>query len=79
MRTPRNPKFEWGQRVIADAPLFNDGSYPDCEIDTLLVEQGTAGEIIQIGQHVELDIPVYMVAFSDDRILGCLEEELVPA
>jgi nitrogen fixation protein NifZ len=73
------PKFEWGQQVIANAPLFNDGSYPECAVDELLVAQGAKGEIVQIGRHVEMDIPVYMVAFPDNRILGCLEEEIIPA
>lgn len=79
MKMPRMPKFEWGQQVTASAPLFNDGSHPECPVDALLVEQGARGEIVQVGRHVEMDMPIYMVAFPDNRIVGCLEEEIIPA
>lgn len=25
---PREPKFQWGERVLASFDLYNDGSYP---------------------------------------------------
>jgi nitrogen fixation protein NifZ len=80
MMEPRQEKFQWGQRVAAGMDLFNDGSHPECEANELLVAQGTAGEIVQVGRHAETDTPVYIVEFGIDnagsRVVGCLEEEI---
>lgn len=76
MIEPRIPKYDWGQRVTATIDLFNDGSYPDCDLDALLVEQGTQGEVVQVGMHEESATPVYMVEFPGNRVVGCLEEEV---
>lgn len=77
MIEPRVARYVWGQRVQASIDLFNDGSYPDCEGEALLVEQGTPGEVVQVGMHEESAIPVYLVEFSGNRVVGCLEEEIV--
>lgn len=78
MMEPRQPRYEWGQRVCAGTDLFNDGSYPEAEEGALLVREGELGEIVQIGHHVEANVPIYLVEF-DGRVLGCLEEEILPA
>jgi nitrogen fixation protein NifZ len=78
MIEPRLPKFDQGQPVLAGTDLFNDGSYPDRELDVLLVGQGTAGEVVQVGLHTESQTPVYMVEFKGGCVVGCLEEELQP-
>lgn len=75
MFEPREPKYQWGQRVCAQLDLVNDGSYPEQPAETLLVARGDVGEIVQIGHHVEANLPVYMVDFSG-RVVGCLEEEI---
>ncbi len=77
MFEPRAPKWQWGQRVAATVDLVNDGTYPDQPLDALLVAAGTVGEIVQIGHHVEANVPVYLVEFGG-RVIGCLEEELAP-
>ena len=83
MLEPRMAKFQWGQRVAAGVDLVNDGSYPDREADALLVAQGSMGEIVQIGQHVDTDTPIYLVEFGTDSqsscVVGCMEEEILPA
>lgn len=76
MIEPRVARYEWGQRVQASVDLFNDGSYPDCDDQALLVAQGTAGEVVQVGMHEETTIPVYLVEFPGNRVVGCLEEEI---
>ena len=79
MIEPRQEKYQWGQRVAAGIDLVNDGSYPECEENALLVAQGTVGEVVQIGRHAESDTPVYIVEFTHgetSRVVGCLEEEL---
>lgn len=58
MMIPKPHQFGWGQKVIAQVPLYNDGSYPGCEPDALLVEQGTLGEVVQLGRHEETDTSV---------------------
>lgn len=75
---PRTPKFEWGQRVKALEDLVNDGGFPGVPTDAVLVSAGQQGEIVQVGRHEETNTPVYLVEFSPDRVVGCLEEEIVP-
>ena len=40
MHDPREPKFQWGQPVVAATDLYNDGSLPDAPEDILLVCAG---------------------------------------
>jgi nitrogen fixation protein NifZ len=75
----RQPKYQWGQPVVATIDLVNDGSYPDMPDEALLVASGTRGEIVQTGMHEEANIPVYLVEFPDGKVIGCLEEEIGPA
>lgn len=78
MPETRQPIYRIQQRVSCKVDLFNDGSHPEREPDALLVAAGTAGEIINVGRHVESSTPVYMVEFPGMMIVGCLEEELEP-
>lgn len=78
MIDPREPKYRWGQAVLAAEDLYNDGSLPEAPEDVLLVAAGGPGEIVQIGHHAEANVPVYMVDFGV-AVLGCLEEELTLA
>ncbi|MBT9597258.1 MAG: nitrogen fixation protein NifZ [Vitreoscilla sp.] len=71
----REPKFQWGQPVVAATDLYNDGSLPGAPEDVLLVVAGGPGEIVQVGHHAESNLPVYMVDFGV-AVLGCFEEEL---
>lgn len=75
---PREPKYRWGQPVLAAEDLYNDGSLPEAPEDLLLVVAGGPGEIVQVGHHAEANVPVYLVDFGV-AVLGCLEEELTPA
>jgi nitrogen fixation protein NifZ len=72
----RTPQYQWGQPVVATKDLVNDGSYPDCAADELLAADGTRGEVVQVGTVVESQIPIYLVAFPNGRVVGCLEEEI---
>ena len=76
MIEPRMPKFEWGQRVRASVDLYNDGSFPNVAEGALLVSSGDRGEIVNVGTHVESNTPVYLVEFPENRVVGCMEEEL---
>jgi len=70
-------KFQWGQPVKAVVDLFNDGTFPDCPTDGLLVAGGDRGEVVQIGAHVETNTAIYLVEFENRRVVGCLEDEIV--
>lgn len=76
MIEPRMPKFGWGQRVRANVDLYNDGTYPNIDEGALLVPSGDPGEIVNVGTHVESNTTVYLVEFRDNRVVGCLEEEI---
>lgn len=78
MIEPRIPKYQWGQFVLAATDIFNDGSYPEKEADSMLVSHGVRGEIVQIGTHTESQTPVYLVEFGEGLVVGCLEEEISP-
>lgn len=74
----REPKYQWGQPVVAAIDLYNDGSLPDApQDDILLVVAGGPGEIVQIGHHDEANMPIYLVDFGV-VVLGCFEEEIAP-
>ena len=75
----REAKYQWGQRILATTDLINDGSYPDREVDALLVSTGTPGEIVNVGYHEELNLPVYLVEFTEGGVVGCFEEEITLA
>lgn len=72
------PRFQWGQPVRSVVDLFNDGSYPNWPEDALLVQSGDRGEVVQVGAHVESNTTVYLVEFSESRVVGCLEDEIAP-
>jgi nitrogen fixation protein NifZ len=74
----REPRYQWGQPVVAATDLYNDGSLPGADEDVLLVAAGGPGEVVQVGHHSEANVPVYMVDFGV-AVLGCLEDELAPA
>lgn len=75
---PRLPKYDWGLRVRAAVDLVNDGSYPDVAEDALLAGIGDEGEIVRVGTLEEANVPIYLVEFAENRVVGCLEEEILP-
>ncbi|MFZ3087580.1 MAG: nitrogen fixation protein NifZ [Methylotenera sp.] len=72
------PKYQWGQAISCQTDLINDGSYPDEPVEAMLVEQGTQGEIVNVGVVEETGIPVYLVEFTNGKVVGVLEEEISP-
>lgn len=78
MIEPRLPKYQWGQPVKAAIDLHNDGSFPDAPPQALLVSVGDPGEIVQVGTHTDMNIPIYLVEFGERLVVGCFEEEIMP-
>ncbi len=70
--------YDWGMRVRATTDLVNDGSYPDRADDELLVKCGETGEIVNVGAHTETETVVYLVEFSPQLVVGCLQDEIEP-
>lgn len=70
------PKYQWGQNISCQMDIINDGSYPDTPVDALLVEQGTQGEIVNVGNIEETGAPIYLVEFTTGKVVGMLEEEI---
>ena len=77
MSAEMDPRFDWGQKVLATHDLFNDGTFPEQPTDALLVRKGDTGEVVQVGKHVESGTIVYMVAFALNKVVGCFESELM--
>lgn len=76
MIEPRQPIYQWGQKVLAAADILNDGSHPGFAADAVLAATGTPGEIVNVGHHAESNTPVYLVEFDGQTVVGCFEEEL---
>jgi nitrogen fixation protein NifZ len=70
------PKYQWGQTISSQTDITNDGSYPDVPVEGMLVEQGTQGEIVNVGNIEETGTPIYLVEFSNGKVVGVLEEEI---
>ena len=75
------PKYQWGQAISCLTDLINDGSYPDVPLAAMLVEHGTQGEIVNVGNIEETGAPIYLVEFRQKngqpgKVVGVLEEEI---
>jgi nitrogen fixation protein NifZ len=73
---PKDPKFQWGQPVMTIIDIINDGSYPDAPLDALLAAKDSKGEVVNIGVIADSGDPIYLVEFSDGKVIGLFEEEI---
>ncbi|MGB1109607.1 MAG: nitrogen fixation protein NifZ [Gammaproteobacteria bacterium] len=73
------PRFEYGDEVRLTRNVRNDGTYPGLEMGNLLLRRGAVGYVRDVGSYLQ-DYIIYSVYFmEDDRLVGCREEELIPA
>lgn len=73
------PQFEYGESVRVTRNVRNDGTYPGLDIGAPLVRRGSVGYVVNVGTFLQ-DQVIYSVHFIDqDRMVGCREEELIPA
>ncbi|WP_322747334.1 MULTISPECIES: nitrogen fixation protein NifZ [unclassified Frankia] len=72
--------FDIGDEVSAVKALRNDGTYPEpgVAVGDVLVDAGSVGHVRGVGLYLQEHI-VYAVAFTNGRVVGCLEKELSPA
>ena len=72
-------RFDYGYQVRVTRNVRNDGTYPGMDPGNLLVRRGSVGFVMNVGTFLQ-DQVIYTVNFLDqDRIVGCREEELIPA
>ncbi|UQR64989.1 nitrogen fixation protein NifZ [Bradyrhizobium sp. C-145] len=76
MTQPGFPKYRRGQRVKTAVDLINDRSFPNKEPEGVLLAAGATGEIINVAIHTEANVPIYIVDFGEQLLIGCLEEEI---
>jgi nitrogen fixation protein NifZ len=73
------PTYDYGDEVRVTRNVRNDGTFPGIATGDLLVRRGSTGHVVNIGTFLQDQI-IYTVHFLDiDRMIGCREEELIPA
>ncbi|MBF0249415.1 MAG: nitrogen fixation protein NifZ [Alphaproteobacteria bacterium] len=72
-------EFEIGDEVRVIRNVRNDGTFPGLDKGALIMRRGTVGTVVDRGTFLQDQI-IYTVHFlGDDRVVGCREEELIPA
>lgn len=72
-------EFDIGDEVRVVRNVRNDGTFPGMERGELIMRRGSAGTVVDRGTFLQDQI-IYTVHFLDqDRVVGCREEELIPA
>lgn len=73
------PRFDYGDPVRVVRTVRDDGTYPGMCPGDVLVREGSVGHVRNVGTYLQ-DHIIYAVHFFEaDRVVGCREEELVPA
>lgn len=72
-------KYQWGQTINSQIDLINDGSFPEVAAEAVLVKKGTRGEVVNVGTVEETGVPVYLVEFTNGKVVGVLEDEIALA
>lgn len=73
------PRFDYGEVVRVVRTVRDDGTYPGMSPGDVLVREGSVGHVRNVGTYLQEHV-IYAVHFpAVDRIVGCREEELVPA
>jgi nitrogen fixation protein NifZ len=70
------PAYDYGEEVRVLRNVRNDGTYPGLATGTLLIRRGSTGFVRDVGTFLQDQI-IYSVHFlSEDKVVGCREEEL---
>ncbi|MGB0723714.1 MAG: nitrogen fixation protein NifZ [Gammaproteobacteria bacterium] len=73
------PRYEYGDEVRVIRNVRNDGTYPGLDTGKLILRRGSVGFVRDVGTYLQ-DYLIYSVFFMEDDVLvGCREEELIPA
>jgi nitrogen fixation protein NifZ len=76
MAEAQTAKYQWGQTISSQVDLINDGSFPEVGPEAILVEKGTQGEVVNVGTIEETGMPIYLVEFTNGKVVGVLEDEI---
>ena len=72
-------RYDYGDEVRVTRNVRNDGTYPGLDVGAPLVRRGSVGYVVNVGTFLQ-DQVIYSVHFlSEQRLVGCREEELIPA
>ncbi|KYK43847.1 nitrogen fixation protein NifZ [Bradyrhizobium liaoningense] len=74
MTRPGLPEHRWGQLNKTAVGLINDHSFSSREPERVLLAAGATGEISNVAIHTEASVPIYIAGFSEQLLIGCLEE-----
>lgn len=74
--TGEEPRFRWGEPVLAAIDLVNDGSFEGVEPSSLIEPRGARGRVVRVGAIPDRRENVYLVEFEDGRVVGCFEREI---
>nr|WP_318381718.1 nitrogen fixation protein NifZ [uncultured Enterobacter sp.] len=73
------PRFSFGDEVRVVRSIRNDGTVAGRQRGDLLVRRGSVGYVREWGVFLQ-DQLIYQIHFLDgDQIIGCREQELIPA
>jgi nitrogen fixation protein NifZ len=76
---PMDARYDFGEAVRVIRNIRNDGTFPGRAAGELLVRRGRVGYVKDVGVFLQ-DQVIYSVDFLDiGRVVGCREQELVPA
>lgn len=72
-------RYDYGDAVRVIRNVRNDGTYPGLDVGAPLVRRGSVGHVVNVGTFLQ-DQVIYSVHFlNEQRLVGCREEELMPA
>ncbi len=72
-------RYDYGDKVRVIRNVRNDGTYPGLDVGAFLIRRGSVGHVVNVGTFLQ-DQVIYSVHFlSEQRLVGCREEELIPA
>jgi nitrogen fixation protein NifZ len=72
-------RYDYGDEVRLIRNVRNDGTYAGLDVGAPLVRRGSVGHVVNVGTFLQ-DQVIYSVHFlSEDRVVGCREEELIAA
>ena len=72
-------RYDYGEQVRVIRNIRNDGTFAGVATGTLLIRRGSVGYVRGMGTFLQ-DQVIYEVHFmDDDRVVGCRQEELIPA
>lgn len=71
--------FDYGDKVRVTRNVRNDGTYPGMDVGAPLLRRGCVGYVVNIGTYLQDQIIYSVHFFDDDMVVGCREDELIPA